>query len=180
MLAAALLVAVGCNTSFVNATTSLGGEVAGERGTIDVIFINNTSFRPIFTFGTYDQTSEDFQPEWGQFVLDEGGRVLEANDSSDSIRIACARVMSVGGERLLELVERNLPNAQPDQAAYVEGVNFFDSDGSVEAGHSPSLDVLLGEDFLCGSVLIFRLEFDDFGPDRFRVDFEVIPPSGTP
>ena len=71
----------GCVDFFANQTASLGGDVAGRRGTVRVLFINNTPYRAVFTYGTYDQTDTSFVPDFAQFALD-GGTTLDAGQAS--------------------------------------------------------------------------------------------------
>jgi hypothetical protein len=147
----------GCGETFVNLTASLGGDRAGERGTVRVLFIG----------------------------LSEFGAILEGDSSSQTISIECARVFSIGAPRLLALIEQNLSEAALDDDAFVEGIEFFsipsdDADGDesgdpVNEGGAPPFEALLGVDFPCNSLLIIRFEFDDLGPDPFRVDFELTP-----
>ena len=100
--------------------------------------------------------------------------------------------MSIGGPDLLELIEETVSADVIDEVAIVAGVEFFDvpsradeeeeeqEDDDVEeepvlVGSAPPLEALLGVDFPCEALLIIRFEFDDLGPDPFRVDFELIP-----
>ena len=179
----------GCGEAFVNLTASLGGDTAGERGTIRVLFINNTPHHAVFTFGSYDQTDQFSQPGFEQFGLSEFGATLEGDSSSEIISIECARVFSIGGPDLLTLIEQNLSEAALDEDASVEGVEFFsipsddaegdDSGDPISEGSAPPFEALLGVDFPCSALLIIRFEFDDLGPDPFRVDFELIPSEST-
>lgn len=179
----------GCGEVFVNLTASLGGDWAGQRGTVRVLFINNTPHRAVFTFGSYDRTDQFSQPDFAQFGLSEFGATLDGDSSSQIISIECARVFSIGGPGLLTLIEQNLSEVSLDDDAFVEGAEFFsipsdgaDSDDSgdpVNEGSAPPFEALLGVDFPCNALLIIRFEFDDLGPDPFRVDFELIPSEST-
>ncbi|UCC31962.1 MAG: hypothetical protein JSU86_06720 [Phycisphaerales bacterium] len=179
----------GCGECFVNLTASLGGDWAGERGAVRVLFINNTPHRAVFTFGSYDQADQFSQPDFAQFGLSEFGATLEGDSSSQIISIECARVFSIGGPGLLTLIEQNLSEAALDDDAFVEGVEFFsissdgadgdDSGDPVNEGSAPPFEALLGVDFPCNALLIVRFEFDDLGHDPFRVDFELIPSEST-
>lgn len=179
----------GCGEASINLTTSLGGDTAGERGTIRVLFINNTPHRAMFTFGSYDQTDQFSQPDFAQFGLSEFGAILDGDSSSEIISIECARVFSIGGPDLLTLIEQNLSEAALDEDAFVEGVEFFnipsddaegdDSGDPISEGSAPPFEASIGVDFPCSALLIIRFEFDDLGPDPFRVDFELIPSEST-
>lgn len=178
-----LIVPTGCVSDFVNRTASLGGDVAGSRGRIQIVFINNTPHRVVFTFGTYDQTDQSSEPDFRQIGHDPNGPVLEGDSSSAIGALECARVFSIGGPRLLAMIAENLPDAPVADEALIEGVEFFSvpDDDTVEAsapvsqGKSPPFEALLGEDFPCNSLLIVRFEIDDLGPEPFRIDFELIP-----
>lgn len=171
----------GCGAAFVNATASLGGEGAGSRGSVDVIVINNTSYSAAYVLGTFDPGDPDFAPDVIQFGLDDIGLTLGPDSQSDAISFRCARVFSIGGRRLLDLVEASFDPQNIEQVAFVDGASFFDPDPedadaeSVEVGSASALEALLGVDFNCGSILIVRLEVNDVGVEAFRVDFEVIP-----
>ena len=52
------LLAGGCAIPLDNLTASLGGSTAAARGTVRVLFINNTPHRAVFTYGTFDQTDQ--------------------------------------------------------------------------------------------------------------------------
>jgi len=171
---------------FSNLTASLGGDIAGGlRGRIQIVFINNTPHRAVFTFGTYDQTDPSSEPDFRQFGLDEEGLILEGDSTSNIGSLECARVFSIGGSRMLALIADNLPDAPLADEAAIEGVEFFsvpDGDSAatpVSQGKAPAFEALLGEDFPCNALLIIRFEIDDLGPAPFRVDFELIPSQST-
>jgi len=177
-LAGLLLICAGCGDLFSSAP--LGGDLAGERGTVRVVFINNTPHRVVFTTGTYDPLDQTSQPDFQQFGLRESDVHLDGDSISPVGALDCARVFSIGGPRLLSLIEANVPDAQTDDAAFVEGVEFFDTemaDGTdpVPRGRAPGLEAALGTDFPCNALLIIRFEPDDVGPSEFRVGFELIP-----
>ncbi len=124
----------GCVDFLANQTASLGGDTAGGRGTVRVLFINNTPHRAVFTYGTYDQTDPSFVPEFSQFSLD-GGTTLDAGQTSsiapanDAASLECARVFSIGSAELLRLIRNNVPQDQlvdTNDEAMLEGAEFFD------------------------------------------------------
>lgn len=189
----------GCGVALPNLTASLGGDVAGGRGRVRVLFINNTPHRAVFTYGAYDQGDQFTLPDFGQFVPAEDGTgsTLDGNSTSEIVSVGCARVFSIGSAKLLELIEANLPDADRNADAFVAGVDFFEvgaADGgdegvpasdesgdqrSAKAGAAPPFEALLGTDFPCNALLIIRFEFDDVGPDAFRIAFEFIPSNST-
>lgn len=184
------LFGTGCAIPLANLTTSLGGTTTGSRGTVRVLFINNTPHRAVFTYGTYDQTDQFSQPDFRQLGLEETNRNLDGNSES-SIRptdgqspLFCARVFSIGSPNLRSLIDENLAGATVIDEALVDGVEFFDVDEDGDAdpksvGFAPPFEALLGADFPCAALLIVRFELDDLGPDPFRIDFELIPSAST-
>lgn len=182
-LFAALPAIAGCGEVFINLTASLGGDTAGQRGAVRILFINNTPARPVFTFGTYDPLDQFSEPDFDQFGLDDSSRILDGMDTSEVLSMECARVFGIGAPQLLTLIRENLPDVTPDEAALVEGVKFHeigpDGQAGQELGAAPAFEARLGVDFPCGALLIFRLESDDLGPDPYRVDFELISTEST-
>jgi len=184
-LVLSLMALPGCGVDFSGRNASFGGDVAGSRGRVQVVFINNTPHRAVFTFATYDQTDASSEPDFRQFGHDEDGLILDGESTSNIGSLECARVFSIGGPRMLALIAENLPDAPLAEEATIEGVEFFSvSEGDpaaapVSQGNAPAFEVLLGVDFPCNALLIVRLEFDDLGPDQFRVDFELIPSLST-
>lgn len=175
------------------------GEVAGaplnsgNRGTIRVIFENNTPFRAIFTFGTLDNTDQRSIPAFFQFSPDSAfvalnaPTTLEGFTNSSVIELPCARAFSVGSRSLINLIEKN-PGPRPDDidvAALVDGVGFSDAaltsdeQATPNQGFARGFEALLGVDFNCGSLLHITLEFNDVGADNFRVDMRVFPANKT-
>ncbi len=184
LAAASVLVGVGCTAdTFKNQTASLGGDTAGSPGNIRVLFINNTPFRAIFTYGTYNNADQFDQPDARQFVGNVGGTTLEGNTSASAVTVSCDRVFSVGDTELLRLIDENVDDdGGLDADALLPAVAFSaaalgEADASVATeGYAPAVRALLGVDFSCGSILVIRLEQADVGPAPFRADFEVIPP----
>jgi hypothetical protein len=170
---------------FSNLTAPFGGDIAGSRGQVQIVFLNNTPYRSVFTFATYDQTDPSSEPDFRQFGHDEDGLILEGDSTSPIGALDCGRVFSIGGPRMLALIADNLPDAPMADEAFIEGVEFFsvpddDSEAArVSQGKSPPFEALLGVDFPCHALLIVRFEIDDLGPAPFHVDFELIPSQST-
>ncbi|NLE57941.1 MAG: hypothetical protein GX616_06240 [Planctomycetes bacterium] len=143
-------------------TSSLGGTTPGSRADLKVKFVNQTAYRPVFTFGTYDPLNDRpandlyFPLKFRQFVIDtsEGGILLDAYSESDVITFTrsslgdpggCGRAISLGGEDFVQRIERDeslLEDARPealrplcvnDQPA--AGIAFFS-----EASSGPAED----------------------------------------
>lgn len=195
---------IGCDVdTFLNQTASFGpeggGSVAGAplgsglRSNISVNFENNTPFRAIFTTGAFDNTDERTTPVFFQFSPDtqiqapNTPATLEANSSTGLLVMPCARVMSVGSRSLINLIDANPGTfaAIIDQPALVDGVGFTDAGVTSPAaaipnqGFAAGFEALLGVDFNCNSVINVRLEFADFGDNRFQVEIDVIPARGN-
>lgn len=185
-----LPVLAGCGVGLSDLFASLGGGRAGTHGTVRVVLINNTPHRAVFTYGTYDHLDQFSEPDFGQFGLNpDGVRTLNGDESTEVAPMRCARTFSIGGPRLLDMIERNLRDVAPDEDAFVEGVRFYELDAGDERAEpqepimvaaAPAFEARLGVDFACESLLIIRFEFDDLSPEHeFRVDFELIPSEST-
>lgn len=183
---AVALSTAGCGEFFANQSASLGGDRAGSRGEVRVLFINNTDARVVFTYGTFDQFDSSSRPDFGQF-LPQGSMVLDAGEQSSlaanspGSALTCGRVFAIGSERLLSLLAAGQPSGI-DEDALVDGVQFVDvaTDGEGEetlipAGAAQPLEALLGVDFPCGALLIVTFE-PAVAEGDFRIDFEIIPP----
>jgi hypothetical protein len=104
--------------------SSLGGSIPGRRAQLNVKFVNQTPYRPVFTFGTYDplnvpsDATNSFPLKFNQFVIDTstGGTRLDAFSESDVITFqatklgdpgGCGRAISLGGEDFIKLIEKD-------------------------------------------------------------------------
>ena len=153
-----------------NQTAPLGGNVS-------VIFVNETSFRASYTFGTFDDLAR--KPAGPVNFLQNR---LTAGLSSAPSSLICARNMAIGTTKLLERVidtDGDLSvNFDPD--AFSVTVNFSDApDGSdLEAvatvGTAVGVNRLVGVDYSCGDELIFTFRQDPDAEGGFRVDFQLI------
>jgi hypothetical protein len=170
----------GCGLLPANSTASFGGSTAGQRGAIDVVFINNTLDRPVLTFGTYDNGDPDSQPSFRQITRDDEDSTLEPDGVTEPRSLFCGRVFSVGSPALLQLIQRNLPDASVEEEALAEGVSFFDADSEADdpIGTAPPFEALLGVDFPCNSLLVIYLESGD-SAGTYRIDFALIPSSSS-
>ncbi|MEK6677503.1 MAG: hypothetical protein AABZ47_17855 [Planctomycetota bacterium] len=183
VVAVGWMVFQGSGCDLANQTASLGGNSAGGRGSIRVAFINNTSFRTLFTTGMYDSNDQDTQPDFMQFGGENSELTLNENESSDVLELGCARVFAMGSPNLLRAIRDNLPQDASDPSALVSGVQFFEppaegTDESVSgvlSGVALPFEALLGVDFPCNALLIIRFETDDVGTNPFRIDFELVP-----
>lgn len=182
MAALAALLVAGCSLA---PTASLGGDTAGDRGTIRVLFINNTAQTAVFTAGTFDLLDEFTAPTIVQFGFSDAAVTLPPESESAIGSLPCARVFSVGGSRLLTLVGANADATSLVPESTIFGVDFYteaEDDATaapVAVGSSAAFDTQLGVDFACGALLIVRFEINDVGDAPFRVDFDLIPASST-
>ncbi|MEK6799541.1 MAG: hypothetical protein AABZ12_11290 [Planctomycetota bacterium] len=182
LLGAALAVlAGGCGEAFSNLTASLGGSTVGQRGDVRVLMVNNTPYRAVFTVGAYDSTDPDYRPFFDQVVLAEDGLILDGDSESRIGTIECARVFSLGGPTMLDLIRKNVPSEDFDASAMVEGVEFYQIDADDPSadpllrGAAAPFEARLGVDFPCEALLIVYLEHDEQASPQFRVDFKLIP-----
>jgi hypothetical protein len=169
----------GCSLdALYHTTASLGGDTAGQRGNAEVVFINNTPYRAIFTFGAYDELDRNTQPILTQTTI-------EANSQLDPIEVTCSRVFSVGGEGLNTRVRENLFADDYDEDLLLDGAGFSSAPADSEManvpneGLAPPLDALIGVEYLCGSLVIIRFEVNDLGPDPFQITLSAIPADST-
>jgi len=156
--------------------------------TIQVGFVNNTPFRAIFTYGSYDQLDEDTIPIFGQLRL-------EAHTSSNQTAQACQSSYSTGGSELVRLIDTNRNNAAvniTDERALVDGVYFSGAPlgdplaAEPTEGTAQGMVVLNGVDFSCrrtdiddttgSGLLMFTFEQDATAPGGFRIDYLFIAP----
>jgi len=175
--AAVAVLLCGCSDFFTNQSSSLGGDQAGDRGTIRVLYINNTPHRAVFTHGTYDQGDPDFVPDFEQFGPLDQDLNLDGDSTSGYRTLDCGRVFAIGSDGMRALIENN-DDATVIDEALVEGVEFYevDEDGNAttRVGAAEPLEALLGLDFACNGLLIIYFES---GADAgsFRLDYQVIP-----
>ena len=175
------MVASGCGDTSLDDFESLGSGVAGRRGEIQVVFFNHTGLRAVFTAGTYDQADRQSEPDFVQFGLDENDRLLDPGGTSGALTLTCGRVFAIGSPELLQLIAENLPNADLEPEAVVEGADFYtvpadDVAGEpVLTGNAPAFEANIGEHFPCNALLIIDVEIDDSNPNSFRFSFQLIP-----
>lgn len=179
---ALMFAAAGCD-AILSASASLGGDSAGQRGTARVVFINNTPYRAVFLFGAYDDLDQNTEPQVTQFSSENVP--LEGNSQSGVANIDCSRVFSVGGKGLLQRIRENLPEDTVPMELMIEGVNFSsapvgdDNADVATEGVAAPLDARIGVDFECNSLLVYRLEINDLGPEPFTVELTAIPSEST-
>jgi hypothetical protein len=181
-----VVAATGCDfrDELLHTTASLGGDTAGGRGNAEGLFINETPFRVIFTFGAYDELDRDTEPVLRQFGSNPDNPnydVLDGNTQTGIYTLPCHRVYSIGGAGLIARVERNLDASTYDADLLVEGAYFSTAaSDSLEAntpteGQADPIDSFIGVDFECGSMVIYHFEYNDAGGDpKFVIEQSVI------
>lgn len=181
-----------CNTSaLLNLTAPSANFVAGQTEPVpralQVGFINNTPFRAIFSFGTYDQLDQESIPTaFGQLRL-------EGSTSSNQLQQPCRSTFSVGGDELIRLLNENdnVLNIN-DPRAVVNGVYFSAAplgdplEAEPTEGTAEGRVLLNGVDFSCRrtnitdntgtGLLTFTFEQDAAAPGGFRIDYSFIVP----
>jgi len=157
--------------------------------TLLVGFINNTPFRAIFTFGTYDQLNKNALPTgFGQLRV-------EGNTASAQISQPCRKTFSLGGAELIQLIEVNKDSPLitiTDPAALVVGVNFSSAPAGDPLAAEPTegtaepVVLLNGVAFTClrtnirettgTGLLLFTFEQDASAPGGFVANFSFVEP----
>lgn len=145
-----------------NSTASLGrpinadgttDDTAGRRGNINIVFVNNTPYRAVFTFGTYDPLNTDqagsaaFPIKWRQFFVDDqtAANRLDALSESQKITFAgsgaaddpggCGRAISIGHAELIDLIEANkFQTSSSSVALHPEALRPVCDAGQAKAG----------------------------------------------
>ena len=186
---AALPALGGCGEFLANQLASRGGDTAGDQGSYQVVFINNTPHEVVFTAGAYDRTDQSSVPRILRFGGEDGTDALAGDGQTDIQSLPCGRVFAIGTAELGAFVEQNGARDGSNSAIedpVVEDTEFFSTDeddpdaGPTSAGIAPPFEALLGVDFSCNSLVIIRFEFDDFpGNDPFRITLETIPSDST-
>ncbi|QDV89090.1 hypothetical protein RAS2_01510 [Phycisphaerae bacterium RAS2] len=163
------------------------GQVATRA--VQVGFVNNTPFRAIFTFGSYNPLDQEGLP------TNFGQRRIEGNTATAVVAAPCRKTFSIGGEELIRLIDQNRNNPQiviNDERALVEGV-FFSSaplgdplEAEPTEGTAQAINLLNGVDFSCvrkdifettgAGLLTFTFEEDPASPGGFRIDYAFLPP----
>jgi len=163
--------------------TKLAALAALLRNPITVSFINNTPFRAICTFGMYDPYDQETVPDFNQFFAsDNPTQRLEGHSMAGPFTVTVGRALSVGGERLIELIRDRDLDKGTNPEALTPGVGFsgaaFDSDLANEAteGRAEPITLLHGVDYPFDAWVIFTFEQDETQPGGFRIDFDVILP----
>lgn len=166
-------------TSLLNITAPTGVFLAPTGSpsprALRLAFINNTPFRAIFTFGSYDPLDQNTTPVgFGQLRLESGA-------TSPLQTQPCKKSFSVGGEELIRLIDvRDL--VVNDPRALIDGVSFSAAPLGDPLEAEPTEGTALGRvdragvDFTCEAVLIYTFEQDATAPGGFRIDLQVLPP----
>lgn len=169
-LAAVFALPAGCsNALWLNLTKE-------RTGNVTLVFINNTRYRAIYTYGAYDNL--DRSP--GPVEVDIG--TLGPLTTSAAITLTCARNVCVGTEdfiaRVLQVEADTDNDLDPNIIDIV--VRFSDAPAGSEAANLPTVgtakgvDKLLGWHFSCGDRLFFTFEEDPGTEGGFRIDFDAI------
>lgn len=170
-MAASALIHGGCSTDFI------ANQTAERQGNITVQFINNTSFRAAYTFGTYD--SLDRNPP-GPVTLQQ--LRLEPGTSTP-VALLCRRNFAIGTQEMFDrIVDTDADEAANfDADAFDTTVHFSSAPADSDAAALPTegtaagRELLLGVDFQCDDRVLITFEQDPNAPGGFRIDFAVLP-----
>lgn len=164
-------------------TATLGGNNPGGRGNLRVAFINETPFRAIFTYGTYDPENPGFTPQFRQFsVSPTAASRLEGNSESAPITLQCARAVSIGSAEFIERLRDAGLVDNASEEALQPGISFSDRPlddpqaGQPVAGHLDGIETVQGLEFPCEALLVYTLRTDATQPSGFRLDLQVVLP----
>lgn len=188
-----------------NNTETLGGTVPGQRSYIQIAFVNNTPYRAIFTFGTYDPLNTDqegplaFAISFEQFYIDANPNYrLERNSTSQTYGFWCGRAIGVGDAALVDIIEKyEFENTTSGAPIYPEalrplvdektgknkaGIIFSDQPLDAEdagthiTAWASGVVTLQGADYPCEALVTYTFDLDDTQPGGVRVTTEVILP----
>lgn len=147
-----------------------------RAGNITFIFVNNTSVRASFSFGTFDSLDRPDGPASLQQLR------LEAMNSSAPTSVTCRRNAVVGTQEFINRVIQTNGDegANFDADAFDDVVHFSSAPQNsplaavATDGTAAGTDKLLGIDYTCGDTLIFTFNADPAAPGGFRIDLQVI------
>ena len=167
---------------FWNNVASLGGTTPGSRGSVKVSFINNTPYFAVFTYGIYDPINNTRTPEYQQFFADDTHTTqrLERNSTSATVTFETARVLSLGGQNMFDMLSRR--GATPTDSTGV-GITFTDKLTTDSTAQKVTINnfnnqtLELGPQFTTGSTVIYTFEVDSTVTGGIRVDYQVILPA---
>ncbi|MGD8454044.1 MAG: hypothetical protein PVJ57_19700 [Phycisphaerae bacterium] len=170
-LACVLTLGAGCSSALWFYLTE------DRSGTISVIFVNDTDYRAVFSFGTYDALDRN-PPGTAQLVQLR----LEAHDTSSASSLTCRRNMAVGTEEFRQrVVDTDADNVTGfDADAFNDDVYFSDQPVDSDlaavptAGTALGIEKIIGVDYECGDTLIFTFVQDPDAPGGFRIDYTLI------
>lgn len=175
-------------SALLSPRTSFGGNGQLVSRALQIAFINNTPFRAIFSFGSYNPLDQETIPSSSRQIRVEG------NTASPQINQPCLQAFSVGGDELIRLIRENEPDPAvnvTDPRALVNGVNFSGAPLGDPLAAEPTEGTALGSvvfsgvDFDCqrtdirdpggARLLLFTFEQDATAPGGFRIDFSFLP-----
>ncbi|MGE3181470.1 MAG: hypothetical protein AB7N71_07565, partial [Phycisphaerae bacterium] len=151
-LIAGVVIAASLSTSGCFVDSNIGAGFFSERsGQISFIFINNTRYRAIFSFGTYDPL--DKSP--GSILIQQNR--VEAQTTTGFTALNCRRAAVVGTQELIERgLEADFDNGNNfDDEAFTAVVNFSSaplgstSEGLPTQGTAVGRTVVIGSEFDC-------------------------------
>lgn len=166
----------------LNNVASLGGTSPGTRGSVKVAFVNNTPFFAVFTYGIYDPFNNTRTPEYEQFFADADHTTqrLERNSTSSTVTFETARVLSLGGADMLDMLSKRGASPTVDLGV---GITFSDKLTTDSTAQKAVLNdftnqtLELGTHFTSGSTVIYTFEVDSTATGGIRVDYQVILPA---
>lgn len=167
---------------FWNNVASLGGSTPGSRGSVKVAFVNNTPYFAVFTYGIYDPLNDSRTPEYEQFFADEDHTTqrLERNSTSSTVTFETARVLSLGGQNMFDMLSQRGATPTDDTGVGITFTDKLTTDSTaqkVTINNFNNQTLELGPQFTTGSTVIYTFEVDSTVTGGIRVDYEVILPA---
>lgn len=171
LLVAALVGASGC-------PQSAGSYLFAQRvGNVQVQFVNTTPFRASFSFGSWDEL--DRRPP-GAISFNQ--QRLAPNATTTPSNLPCRRNIAIGTQDMLDrTIATDADQIDTfDADAFVTGVNFSSAAADSPAAALPTegtaagREVIIGNDYSCGDLLIFTFVQDPDAAGGFRIDYELV------
>lgn len=162
---------LGCpsNSTFANLTAEL-------TGNINLLFVNNTSARVIFSMGTWNPLNRGFpfQAEFDQPQIEPA--------SSSSLTLPCDRLFAVGTQDLRDWIYQTFITDEDDfqDERLTPEIQFRLVDDDLSADSAPLLGttagfiMYVGNEFSCSDQIVMSFSEDPSQPGGYRVDVQVI------
>ena len=172
------LVAAGLFSTLGGCFGDLAKHLTKERtGNITMVFVNETRYRAIFSYGTWDEWDRSPGPVSLQQAL------LDPQIGNEPATLPCRRNAAIGTQPFIDrVIETNAdealstlipealnPEVRFSRATFSAGPDYLPTEGTAQG-----VELLLGVDFSCEDQIVFTFVEDPDADGGFRVDYEVI------